>query len=55
VALTLYTKPEDDNLIKEAKIKALNENISVSEVTLKLLKKWIDGEVTIEQDNGGAK
>ena len=55
MALTLYTKPEDEDLIKKAKIKALNENLSVSEVALKLLKKWIDGEVTIEQNNGGVK
>ena len=55
MALTLYTKPEDDKLIEDVKIKALREKLSVSEITLQLLKKWVDGDIKIDQNIGGAK
>lgn len=48
--LTLYTKPDDVKLIEKAKIKALKEKLSVSEVVLTLLQKWVNGELKI---NGG--
>lgn len=54
MALTLYTKPEDDKLIEDVKIKALKEKLSVSEITLQLLKRWVDGDIKINND-GGAK
>lgn len=49
MALTLYTKPENDKLIEDIKIKALKEKLSVSEVTLQLLQKWVKGEIQIDQ------
>jgi hypothetical protein len=48
--LTLYTKPGDDKLIEDVKIKAVKEKLSVSEVALRLLKMWVRGEIKINSD-----
>ncbi len=49
MALQLYTKEADKDLIEEMKIKAMREKTSLSEVAFSLLKKWYSGELKIEK------
>ncbi len=49
MALQLYTKETDKDLIEEMKIKAMREKTSLSEVAVILLKKWYSGELKIEK------
>ena len=48
MALTLYTKSSDEKLIERVKLKVLREKSSVSEVTLKLLRLWVDNKIKIK-------
>ena len=47
MALTIYTKDEDEKLIEAIKIKAIKEKTSVSETALQLLKMWVDGKIKL--------
>ena len=38
-------------IVKEAKKKAIDKNISFSEAVLKLLDKWVSDSVSIEKGN----
>jgi hypothetical protein len=55
MALTLYTKPENEKLIEDIKIKALKEKLSVSEVTLQLLQRWVKGDIKLDNHNRSGK
>jgi len=39
-----------ENIVKEAKKKAIDESISFSDAVLKLLNKWVAGEVDIKDE-----
>jgi hypothetical protein len=39
-----------ENIVKEARKKAIDNNISFTEAVLMLLAKWIAGDVTIKKD-----
>jgi hypothetical protein len=55
MALSLYTRPQDDKLIEELKIKTLREKTSISDVTMKLLRMWLNGEIKLDNKKGAAK
>ncbi len=55
MALSLYTRPQDDKIIEDLKIKSLKEKTSISDVTMKLLKMWLNGEIKIDNKKGARK
>ena len=42
----------EETLLKDAKKKAIDENVSLSEAIVELLKKWVNNEINLK---GGAK
>ena len=55
MALSLYTRPQDDKIIEDLKIKSLKEKTSISDVTMKLLKMWLKGEIKLDNKKGARK
>lgn len=52
MAVSINVKNEESKkIIQEAKIKAIKNELSLSEVVIKLLDKWIKDEVKIKGGN----
>jgi len=49
-AIVSAKNAEAQNIIKEARKKAIDEGITFSEAVIKLLSKWINNEVYIEKE-----
>lgn len=54
MAISISVKDDRaDKIIQSAKIKAVKQKTSLSEVVIKLLDKWAKGEVEIENPKNG--
>lgn len=50
MALSISVKDEKaDKIVQNAKIKAVKNKVSLSEVVIKLLEKWGKGEIEIDR------